>query len=56
MAVNPVSGKIYVTNAESRNVTRFEGPGIAPDDLLCCTESIRQNPLDFLVDPLLGVD
>jgi DNA-binding beta-propeller fold protein YncE len=28
MAVNPVTGKVYVTNAESRNATRFEGPGI----------------------------
>jgi len=28
MAVNPVSGKVYVTNAQSRNERRFEGPGI----------------------------
>jgi YVTN family beta-propeller protein len=28
MAINPVSGKIYVTNTESPNLTRFEGPGI----------------------------
>jgi DNA-binding beta-propeller fold protein YncE/mono/diheme cytochrome c family protein len=28
MAVNPVSGKIYVTNTESRNEVRFEGPGV----------------------------
>lgn len=28
MAVNPVSGKVYVSNAESRNEVRFEGPGI----------------------------
>lgn len=28
MAVNPVSGKIYVSNAESRNEVRFEGPGV----------------------------
>jgi DNA-binding beta-propeller fold protein YncE len=27
MAVNPSSGKIYVTNTESPNLTRFEGPG-----------------------------
>lgn len=27
MAVNPVSGKIYVSNAESQNHVRFEGPG-----------------------------
>ncbi len=27
MAVNPVSGKVYVSNAESRNDVRFEGPG-----------------------------
>ena len=27
MAVNPVSGKIYVTNTESPNNVRFEGPG-----------------------------
>src|SRR5262249_24905623 len=29
MAVNPVSGKVYVTNGQSRNERRFEGPGIA---------------------------
>jgi sugar lactone lactonase YvrE len=28
MARNPVSGKIYVTNTESPNLTMFEGPGI----------------------------
>lgn len=28
MAVNPASGKVYVTNFESRNEFRFEGPGI----------------------------
>jgi DNA-binding beta-propeller fold protein YncE len=28
MAVNPVSGKVYVTNTEARNEIRFEGPGI----------------------------
>ena len=27
MAVNPVSGKIYVTNTDSQNHVRFEGPG-----------------------------
>ena len=27
MAVNPVSGAVYVTNTEARNLTRFEGPG-----------------------------
>ena len=27
MAVNPVSGRLYVTNMESPNLTRFEGPG-----------------------------
>jgi len=27
MAVNPVSGKVYVSNAEARNEVRFEGPG-----------------------------
>lgn len=27
MAVNPVSGKVYVTNTESPNDVRFEGPG-----------------------------
>jgi DNA-binding beta-propeller fold protein YncE len=27
LAVNPVSGKIYVSNTESRNLQRFEGPG-----------------------------
>lgn len=27
MAVNPVSGKVYVSNTEANNLTRFEGPG-----------------------------
>jgi DNA-binding beta-propeller fold protein YncE len=27
LAVNPVSGKVYVSNTESRNLHRFEGPG-----------------------------
>ena len=27
MAVNPVSGKIYVANTEAKNEVRFEGPG-----------------------------
>src|SRR5262249_37864965 len=27
MAVNPVSGKVYVSNLDSRNEVRFEGPG-----------------------------
>ncbi|PRQ02008.1 beta-propeller fold lactonase family protein [Enhygromyxa salina] len=31
MIVNPVSGKIYVTNTEARNQVRFEGPGIFAD-------------------------
>jgi DNA-binding beta-propeller fold protein YncE len=28
MAVNPTSGKVYVTNTESPNHIRFEGPGV----------------------------
>ena len=28
LAVNPASGKIYVTNTEAHNEVRFEGPGI----------------------------
>ena len=28
MSVNPVSGNVYVSNTESRNEVRFEGPGI----------------------------
>ena len=28
MAVNPVSGKIYVSNTDANNLDRFEGPGI----------------------------
>ncbi|HYC01268.1 MAG TPA: hypothetical protein VEC57_19200 [Candidatus Limnocylindrales bacterium] len=31
MATNPVSGKVYVSNLESRNEVRFEGPGIFAD-------------------------
>ncbi len=29
MAVNPDSGKLYVSNTNSNNLTQFEGPGIA---------------------------
>ena len=32
MAVNPVSGKIYVSNTEAPNEVRFEGPGILASD------------------------
>jgi DNA-binding beta-propeller fold protein YncE len=28
MAVNPVSGKLYVSNTEALNASRFEGPGV----------------------------
>ena len=28
MVANPVSGKLYVTNTEAQNLTRFEGPGV----------------------------
>jgi YVTN family beta-propeller protein len=28
MAVNPVSGKLYVSNTEAHNESRFEGPGV----------------------------
>ena len=28
MAVNPVSGKVYVSNTEARNDLQFEGPGV----------------------------
>jgi hypothetical protein len=28
MVVNPISGKLYVSNTESPNLTRFEGPGV----------------------------
>jgi len=28
MVVNPVSGKVYVSNTEARNEVRFEGPGV----------------------------
>jgi DNA-binding beta-propeller fold protein YncE len=28
MAINPVSGKVYVSNTESFNENRFEGPGV----------------------------
>ncbi|MDI1442580.1 hypothetical protein [Polyangium sp. 6x1] len=28
MIVNPVNGKVYVTNTEANNLQRFEGPGI----------------------------
>ena len=28
MVANPVSGKLYVTNSDAQNLTRFEGPGV----------------------------
>lgn len=28
MVTNPVSGKLYVSNSDAQNLTRFEGPGI----------------------------
>jgi DNA-binding beta-propeller fold protein YncE len=28
MAINPATGKLYVSNTESPNLTRFEGPGV----------------------------
>jgi DNA-binding beta-propeller fold protein YncE len=28
MIVNPASGKVYVTNTDANNLTRFEGPGV----------------------------
>jgi len=28
MVVNPVSGRVYVSNTDARNDTRFEGPGV----------------------------
>jgi DNA-binding beta-propeller fold protein YncE len=31
MAINPVSGTLYVSNTEARNEVRFEGPGIFGD-------------------------
>jgi DNA-binding beta-propeller fold protein YncE len=31
VAVNPASGKVYVSNSEARNEVRFEGPGLAFD-------------------------
>jgi DNA-binding beta-propeller fold protein YncE len=34
MAVNPQSGKIYVSNTEANNLQRFEGPGIFTGDAL----------------------
>jgi len=34
MAVNPVNGKVYVSNTEARNEKRFEGPGVFAGDSL----------------------
>jgi YVTN family beta-propeller protein len=28
MVTNPVNGRLYVTNSEAQNLTRFEGPGV----------------------------
>ncbi|HYD47080.1 MAG TPA: hypothetical protein VEB21_01965, partial [Terriglobales bacterium] len=28
MAINPVSGKVYVSNTDANNLVRFEGPGV----------------------------
>jgi DNA-binding beta-propeller fold protein YncE len=34
MAVNPVSGNVYVSNTEARNDLRFEGPGVFAGETL----------------------
>ena len=34
MAVNPQSGKLYVSNTEANNLQRFEGPGVFAGDAL----------------------
>lgn len=34
MAVNPVSGKVYVSNTDAKNMARFEGPGIYAGETL----------------------
>ena len=39
MAVNPVSGAIYVSNTDAQNDHRFEGPGQSSPDTACAATS-----------------
>lgn len=52
MAVNPVSGKVYVTNTEAVNEKRFEGPGIFAGHSL--RGHLHENRITVL-DPTGGV-
>ncbi len=42
MVVNPVSGKVYVTNTEARNEVRFEGPGVVRRHAPCAATCTRR--------------
>jgi DNA-binding beta-propeller fold protein YncE len=48
MVVNPVNGKVYVTNTEARNEVRFEGPAIFADT------SVRGHAVDNRISVLDG--
>jgi DNA-binding beta-propeller fold protein YncE len=46
MAVNPMSGKVYVSNGEARNEVRFEGPGVLSTTVQGHLEEYRITVLD----------
>jgi DNA-binding beta-propeller fold protein YncE len=48
MVVNPVNGKVYVTNTEARNEVRFEGPATFADT------SVRGHAVDNRISVLDG--
>jgi len=51
MAVNPVSGKVYVSNTEARNEVRFEGPGGCSTTVQGHLHEARITVLDGTVQP-----
>ena len=44
MIANPVSGKIYVSNTDAQNLTRFEGPGTISTTVPTSTTSSPIHP------------
>ena len=55
MVVNPVTGKVYVTNTDAQNDTRFEGPGVHGGSTvqgnLAQSRITVLNPVGATVDP-----
>ncbi len=49
MAVNPVSGNVYVSNTDAQNLTRFEGPGVF--GVTTVQGNLAQSRITVLQDP-----